>query len=124
LNYIPKIKIRELASNWVAGILTKSSFLYIYSLHQSLSMANKHFKRWVLKMPLGFLFIAAGIAAIIYPVYKRPDEEWMVWGGASIASFIIGLLFLGSAYIHKVKSDLIKRGRPRYKIIEEEEEED
>jgi len=87
-------------------------------------MANKHFNRWLLKMPLGFLFVAAGIAAIIYPVYKRPDEDWMIWGGISIAAFIIGLLFLGSAYIHKVKSDLIKRGRPRYKIIEEEEDEE
>jgi|GEM_PF-664573 len=87
-------------------------------------MANKHYQRWLLKMPLGFLFVAAGIVAIIYPVYKRPDEEWMIRGGISIGAFIIGLLFLGSAYIHKVKSDLIKRGRPRYKIIEEEEEED
>jgi len=87
-------------------------------------MANKHFKRWLLKMPLGFLLIAAGIAAIIYPVYNRPRQEWMMWGAASIVIFIIGLLFLGSAYIHKVKSDLIKRGRPRYKITEEEEEEE
>jgi uncharacterized membrane protein HdeD (DUF308 family) len=87
-------------------------------------MANKHFKRWLLKMPLGLLLIAAGLAAMIYSVYKRPREEWMIWGGSSIVAFIIGLLFLGSAYIHKVKSDLIKRGRPRYKIIEEEEEED
>ncbi|HEV8504976.1 MAG TPA: hypothetical protein VGQ53_06240 [Chitinophagaceae bacterium] len=87
-------------------------------------MANKHFNRWLLKMPLGFLFVAAGITAIIYPVNKRPDEEWMIRGGVSIVAFIIGLLLLGSAYIHKVKSDLIKRGRPRYKIIEEEDEED
>jgi uncharacterized membrane protein HdeD (DUF308 family) len=87
-------------------------------------MANKHFKRWLLKMPLGFLFIAAGIGAIVFPVYNRPDKEWMIWGGSSIFFFIVGLLFLGSALIHKVKSDLIKRGRPRYKIVEEEEEED
>ena len=85
-------------------------------------MTNKHFKRWLLKMPLGFLFIAAGMAAIIYPIYNRPRQEWMIWGGASIAIFITGLVFLGSAYIHKVKSDLIRRGRPRYKIVEEEEE--
>ena len=87
-------------------------------------MANKHYTRWLLKMPLGFLFIAAGIVAIIYPVYNRPDEEWMIRGSISIAGFIIGLIFLGSAFIHKVKSDLIKRGRPRYKIIEEDEEEE
>jgi uncharacterized membrane protein HdeD (DUF308 family) len=87
-------------------------------------MANKHFKRWLLKMPLGFLLIVAGIAAIIYPVYNRPHEEWMIWGAVSIVTFIVGLLLLGSAYIHKVKSDLIKRGRPMYKIIEERDEED
>jgi hypothetical protein len=88
-------------------------------------MANKHFKRWLLKMPLGFLLIAAGVTAIIFPMYNnRPREEWMVWGGASVFLFIFGLLLLGSAYIHKVKSDLIKRGRPRYKIVEDEDEED
>jgi len=89
-------------------------------------MANKHFKRWLLKMPLGFLFIAAGIAAIIYPVFNRPreGEEWMIWGAASIVTFIIGLIFLGNAYVHKVKSDLIKRGRPMYKVVEEKDEEE
>ncbi len=87
-------------------------------------MANKHFKRWLLKMPLGFLFIAAGIAAIIYPVYNRPRKEWMMWGAASIVTFIIGLIFHGSAYVHKVKSDLIKRRRLRFKSTEEEEEEE
>ena len=66
-------------------------------------MANKHFQRWLLKMPLGFLFVAAGIAAIIYPLYKRLDEEWLIWGGVSIAAFIIGLIFLGRACIHMVK---------------------
>ena len=75
-------------------------------------------------MPLGFLFIATGIGAIVFPAYNRPDKEWMIWGASSIFFFIVGLLFLGSALIHKVKSDLIKRGRPRYKIMEEEEEED
>jgi uncharacterized membrane protein HdeD (DUF308 family) len=88
-------------------------------------MANKHFKRWLLKMPLGFLLIAVGITAIIYPVYNnRPREEWMIWGAASIITFIIGLIFLGSAFVHKVKSDLIRRGRPMYKVIEEKEEEE
>ena len=106
------------------GHINKIFFSLLLQLCQSLVMANKHFNRWLLKMPLGFLFVAAGIAAIIYPVYKRPDEDWMIWGGISIGAFIIGLLFLGSAYIHKVKSDLIKRGRPRYKIIEEEEDEE
>lgn len=74
-------------------------------------------------MPLGFLLIATGIASIIYPIYNRPRQEWMIWGGSSIVIIITGLVFLGSAYIHKVKSDLIKRGRPRYKIVEEDEEE-
>jgi ABC-type phosphate transport system permease subunit len=75
-------------------------------------------------MPLGFFFIAAGIAAIIYPVYNRPREEWLMWGAASILTFIIGLIFLGSAFVHKVKSDLIRRGRPMYKVVEEKEEEE
>ena len=87
-------------------------------------MANKHFKRWLLKMPLGFFFIVIGIAAIIYPVHNRPREEWMMWGAASIVTFIIGLIFLGSAFVHKVKSDLIRRGRPMYKVVEEKEEEE
>jgi len=75
-------------------------------------------------MPLGFLMVAAGLATIIYSIHDRPRREWIMWGSGAIVIFIVGFIFLGSAYIHKVKSDLIKRGRPRYKIIEDEDEEE
>jgi uncharacterized membrane protein HdeD (DUF308 family) len=84
-------------------------------------MANKHYRRWLLKMPLGFLFISAGIIIIMYFIHIQADEEWVMWTAASIVAFVIGLLFLGSAYAHKIKSDLIKKGKPRSKSHEEEE---
>jgi uncharacterized membrane protein HdeD (DUF308 family) len=86
-------------------------------------MANKHYRRWLLKMPLGFLFVAGGMVMILYSVDVRPNKEWVMLGGASIVIFIIGLIFLGSAYTHKVKSDLIKKGRPRSSRHEGNEEE-
>jgi len=105
-------------------ILT-SSFSYIYNFSQKPGMSNRHFRRWLFKLPLAFLFIAAGIAAIMYPIYyERPHQEWMMWGGASIGLFIIGLLFFGSALVHKVKSDLIKRTSRRFKIMMEEDDEE
>jgi len=75
-------------------------------------------------MPLGFLMVAAGMATILYSVDVRPDKDWVMWGAIAIAIFIVGLIFLGSAFIHKVKSDLIKKGKPRSSASRHEEAEE
>jgi hypothetical protein len=84
-------------------------------------MANKHYKKWIWQMPLGFLLVSAGIGAIVYSIYHRPAEEWRMWAVGSVVVFDIGLAILGSAFIHKIKSDLIRRERSRYHHPEQEE---
>lgn len=62
-------------------------------------------------MPLGFLLIAGGVLLIMYGANKIATEDWLVWGIACAVILVIGLGLLGSALIHKVKSDLIRRER-------------
>ena len=64
-------------------------------------------------MPIGFLMINAGILVIMYSANKRASDEWLLWGIVSAAIITSGLGILGNAYIHKVKSDLIRKQKPR-----------
>ncbi|HEV8282958.1 MAG TPA: hypothetical protein VGQ09_01540 [Chitinophagaceae bacterium] len=76
-------------------------------------MPNKHYQKWLLQMPVGFLMVGAGIIVIMYSANKRASDEWLLWGIVSAAIITAGLGILGNAYIHKVKSDLIRKQRSR-----------
>ncbi|MER3497246.1 MAG: hypothetical protein C4308_00720 [Chitinophagaceae bacterium] len=76
-------------------------------------MPNKHYQKWLLQMPAGFLLTTAGIVLIMYAANKRASEEWMLWAVVTVAIINSGLAILGNAYIHKVKSDLMRRSRSK-----------
>jgi hypothetical protein len=76
-------------------------------------MANKHYQRWLLQMPAGFLLVAAGVLVIMYAANKQASDEWLVWGLIAVAILNSGLGILGNAYVHKVKSDLIRKQRTK-----------
>ena len=76
-------------------------------------MPNKHYQKWLLQMPVGFLLVGAGIIVIMYSANKRASDEWLIWGLISAMIIMAGLGILGNAYIHKIKSDLIKKQRTR-----------
>jgi hypothetical protein len=76
-------------------------------------MPNKHYHKWLLQMPVGFLLVGAGIIVIMYSANKRASDEWLIWGLISATIITAGLGILGNAYIHKVKSDLIRKQRSR-----------
>jgi len=76
-------------------------------------MPNKHYQKWILQMPVGFLLVGAGIIVIMYSANKRASDEWFIWGLISATIIMAGLGILGNAYIHKIKSDLIKKQRTR-----------
>ena len=84
-------------------------------------MPNKHYQKWLLQMPVGFLLVGAGILVIMYSANKRASDEWLVWGLISVSILNAGLGLLGNAYIHKVKSDLIKKQRIREQHSSSEE---
>ena len=64
-------------------------------------------------MPMGFILIDAGILLIMYAANKRASDEWLIWGIGSSTIITSGLAILGNAYIHKVKSDLIRKQKTR-----------
>ena len=84
-------------------------------------MSNKHYRKWIFQMPLGFLLTSAGILVIVYAVSHRSSEQWLTWGIIGAIIFNSGLGILGNAFIHKMKSDLIQKERKR-KIASQSEE--
>jgi hypothetical protein len=76
-------------------------------------MPNKHYQKWLLQMPIGFLLISAGVLVLMYAANKRASDEWLIWGIVSLTILNAGLGILGNALIHKVKSDLMRRQRTK-----------
>ena len=72
-------------------------------------------------MPLGFLLVSGGILVIMYAANKRASDEWLIWGIIAVTILNAGLGLLGNAYVHKVKSDLIRKQRTKVQQPSEEE---
>lgn len=73
-------------------------------------------------MPAGFVLISAGILVIMYSANNQAADEWLIWGIISVTIINSGLALLGNALIHKVKSDLIQKSRPKKNQASLEEE--
>lgn len=77
-------------------------------------MSNKHQERYTTKLLFGFAFITAGILLTLYAAFERTQEDdWYFWGIVASVLINAGLYFFGTAFVHKVKSDLIKRQKIR-----------
>ena len=74
-------------------------------------MPNKHYRRWLIQMPLGLLLISGGILLLMYAMNAKNSDQWLLWGVAVVIIVNTGLGVLGSAFIHKMKSDLIRRSK-------------
>lgn len=77
-------------------------------------MSSTHKEKFLSKMLIGFAFTSLGIFIIVYASFERAHkDDWYLW--AFVASILIntGLYLLVSAFVHKVKSDLIKRQKQR-----------
>jgi hypothetical protein len=76
-----------------------------------------------MQMPLGFLFIIGGVLLIMYGANKIATDDWLIWGIACAIVLAIGIGLLGSALVHKIKSDLIRKDRrkvrPGSEVIDE-----
>lgn len=78
-------------------------------------MSNKHEKKFIINLLIGLLFTTTGISSIIiYSAYINVHKiDWYLWAVIPVVTINAGLLFLGSALIHKVKADLIRRQRQK-----------
>lgn len=73
-------------------------------------MSNTHQEKFVTKLLVGFALVTCGIFVIMYAAFsKRPDDEWYFWGILAAVAINTGLYLLLSAFVHKVKSDFIRR---------------
>jgi uncharacterized membrane protein len=71
---------------------------------------TSHKKKFIINLLIGFVLITGGLLVISYlPFLKTQSEEWYLVTFAIIILINGGLLFLGSALVHKVKADLIRR---------------
>jgi uncharacterized membrane protein HdeD (DUF308 family) len=79
-------------------------------------MSNKHEKKFLINMLIGFILTTSGVSAIIYSSFTDEHKmDWIFWAAISAIAINAGLLFLGSALIHKVKADLIRRQKQKTK---------
>lgn len=77
-------------------------------------MSNTHQEKFITKLLIGIAFITAGIFIILFAAFEKTEkQDWYFWGILSALAFNVGVVLVGSAYVHKMKSDLIKRQRLR-----------
>lgn len=76
------------------------------------TMQNKHYGKFIINLLEGFIFLTAGIFMIVYTIFAGVERDnWYLWAIGIALVLVIGLFFLGSAVIHKVKSDFIRKQR-------------
>ena len=77
-------------------------------------MTNRHRQKYITRLLIGLAFFSCGMMIVYYLALtnSRPDE-WYLWVFGSIMLINGGVLLLGSAVIHKVKSDLIRKQKSK-----------
>jgi hypothetical protein len=77
-------------------------------------MRSKHFDKFVRNLMQGIIFITIGIFLIFYSAFTGiQKQDWYLWAIAIAVVINIGLILLGSAFVHKVKADFIRRQKQR-----------
>jgi hypothetical protein len=73
-------------------------------------MTNRHRQKYIIRLLVGLGLFSGGILVILY-ITRLHDvqEEWYIWAAAAMSLINSGLFILGSAFVHKVKSDLIRK---------------
>jgi hypothetical protein len=89
------------------------NFVQPRTLYQT-PMSNTHREKYITKLLVGVGITSAGIFLIFYACFTRtPKDDWYLWG--LIAAIVVntGLIVTGSAFVHKTKSDLMRRQKQR-----------
>lgn len=75
---------------------------------------SSHSDRFLTKLLFGFAAVIASVFIIVFACFERTKEDqWYGWGLAASTLLCIGLYFLMEAFVHKVKSDFIRRQKSR-----------
>ncbi len=77
-------------------------------------MSNKHEKKFFINTLIGLLFTTASAFVILYICFhKTQQQDWIFWAVITAIGMNTGFLFIGSAVVHKVKADLIRRQKQK-----------
>ncbi|MDP4264490.1 MAG: hypothetical protein Q8941_18315 [Bacteroidota bacterium] len=77
-------------------------------------MTNRHREKYITRLLAGFILVSGGILVLLYTSFlKDRQEEWYFWAALSIILINSGLFALGSAFIHKIKADLIRKQKQK-----------
>jgi hypothetical protein len=77
-------------------------------------MSNTHQDKYISKLLIGIAFVTAGIFVIMYAGFNaNVKKDWYFWGIIAAVAINVGLILVGSAYVHKIKSDLIRRQKKK-----------
>ena len=73
-------------------------------------MTNRHRQKYILNLLLGLALVSGGVMSLLYMTRLNDiQEEWYIWAITSLVLINTGLFLLGTAFVHKVKSDLIRK---------------
>lgn len=77
-------------------------------------MSNNHQEKFLSKILFGFSLIIAGIFSIIFAAFERTrQDDWYFWGIVASVLICVGLYLVMTGFVHKVKSDFIRRQKQR-----------
>jgi uncharacterized membrane protein HdeD (DUF308 family) len=75
---------------------------------------SNHEDKYISKLLFGFGAVIAGIMSIMFACFERTKyDDWYLWG--IVASLLVGLgvYLMASAFVHKIKADLIRKQKMR-----------
>lgn len=76
---------------------------------------SNHDEKYISNLLSGFGAVIAGVMVIFYACFERTKyDDWYPWGILSSVLLCLGLFLISSAFVHKVKSDLIRKQKMRH----------
>ena len=74
-----------------------------------------HEDKYISKLLFGFGAVIAGVMAIMYACFERTkDDDWYFWGIVASLLLCTGIYLIAGAFVHKTKSDLIRKQKMRH----------
>jgi divalent metal cation (Fe/Co/Zn/Cd) transporter len=75
-------------------------------------MRSKHYEKYLRNLLEGIIFLTVGIFLIFYSAMTGVQKkDWYLWAAGIAVVINTGIFFLGTAFVHKVKADIIRKQR-------------
>ncbi len=73
-----------------------------------------HEEKFISKILFGFSALIASVLVILYACFERTQyDDWYFWGIIAAVLLCLGVYLMLSGFVHKVKSDLIRKQKVR-----------